>query len=50
MMPSPVHPAFRLVTALLAAAFLFVGIATTVRSLGTYCLTSDGGNTARLPE
>ena len=34
----------------LVAAFLFVSVVTTVRSLGSYCLTSDGGNTARLPK
>lgn len=34
----------------LVVAFLFVSIVTTVRSLGSYCLTSDGGDTTHFPK
>ena len=40
----------RLVASALVVAFLFVTVVTTVRSLGAYCLTSDGGDTRRLPK
>ena len=39
-----------LIAGILVVAFLFVSIVTTVRSLGSYCLTSDGGDTTHLPK
>ncbi len=35
--------ALRVVTVVLLGAFVFVGVTTTVLSLGTYCLTSQAG-------
>jgi hypothetical protein len=45
-----VHPApVRVAAALLLAVFLAVVCATTVASLGAYCLTTDTANVSRLP-
>ena len=40
----------RIVAALMLGVFLLVVVTTSVVSLGRYCLTSDGGNTATLPQ
>lgn len=40
----------RVVAGALVIAFLFVSVVTTVRSLGSYCLTSNGGDTTTLPK
>ena len=39
----------RAVAVVVLIAFAVVGTVTTVVSLGGYCLTSDGGDTASLP-
>ena len=39
----------RWLAALLLGGFVFTVVATTVLSLGAYCLTSDGENTRALP-
>ncbi|GJM45327.1 MAG: hypothetical protein DHS20C21_21690 [Gemmatimonadota bacterium] len=40
----------RVVAAAIVAAFVFVTTVTTVISVGKYCLTSNGANTATLPD
>lgn len=47
--PRRLSPAGRLVAALLLALFLLLALATTVASLGRYCLTTDGADTRALP-
>ncbi len=47
--PRPLRPVQRLAALLVLAAFLGVGVSTTVASLGAWCLTSDAGNTRALP-
>jgi len=42
-------PLVRWLAAAVLGAFAAVGTATTVSSLGRYCLTSHGANTAALP-
>jgi len=39
----------RILAAALALVFAFVVVTTTVVSVGSYCLTSDGGDTRMLP-
>lgn len=39
----------RIVAAAIALVFALVAVATTVVSVGRYCITTDGGNTAALP-
>lgn len=40
----------RWIALFLVLAFVVVSTVTTVISLGSYCLTSDGGNTTALPK
>ncbi len=42
--------AARVVATALLAVFMLVVTVTTVVSLGSYCLTSDGANTSGLPQ
>lgn len=49
MQPRSYGPLQRGLALLLLSAFGFVVVATTVLSLGAYCLTSDGENTRGLP-
>lgn len=39
----------RIAAAAVAVVFALVATVTTVVSIGRYCITSDGGNTAALP-
>ena len=44
----PHRPLVRVAAALMLMVFVIVVVATTVLSLGRYCLTSDGNNTRAL--
>jgi hypothetical protein len=48
--PRRVPPVVRVAAALLIALFGFVVVTTTVVSVGSYCLTSDGGDVRELPD
>ena len=45
----PASRGARLAALVLLALFAFVTVATTVASLGSYCLTSDGSDVRHLP-
>jgi hypothetical protein len=47
--PRRFSPLLRWACALILVVFALVTFATTVVSLGRYCLTSDGGNVQQLP-
>ncbi|NNE44016.1 MAG: hypothetical protein HKN12_07390 [Gemmatimonadetes bacterium] len=48
--PSRFGPRTRMTAAIVVTAFLAVSLATTIVSVGRYCLTSHGGDTRGLPE
>jgi hypothetical protein len=47
--PRRTRPGLRVLAAVLIVVFSIVVIVTSIVSVGSYCLTSDGGDTRNLP-